>query len=81
MVDLDCVVRGYDRLTLVDASVMPDLPKCNTHLTTVAIAERFIQRLGARRMEGGERRVARLRGVHCRLGRCEAPPVRLSALV
>jgi choline dehydrogenase-like flavoprotein len=44
VVDLDCAVRGYQALRVVDASVMADLPKCNTHLTTVAIAERFIQR-------------------------------------
>ncbi len=44
VVDLDCAVRGYQALHVVDASVMPDLPKCNTHLTTVAIAERFVQR-------------------------------------
>jgi choline dehydrogenase-like flavoprotein len=42
VVDLDCAVRGYERLRVVDASVMPDLPKANTHLTTVAIAERLI---------------------------------------
>jgi choline dehydrogenase-like flavoprotein len=44
VVDLNGVVRSYDRLRVVDASVMPDLPKCNTHPTTVAIAQRFIQR-------------------------------------
>ena len=44
VVDLDCAVHGYQALRVVDASVMPDLPKCNTHLTTVAIAERFVQR-------------------------------------
>jgi len=44
VVDLGCAVRGYQALQVVDASVMPDLPKCNTHLTTVAIAERYVQR-------------------------------------
>jgi choline dehydrogenase-like flavoprotein len=44
VVDPDCAVHGYQALRVVDASVMPDLPKCNTHLTTVAIAERFMQR-------------------------------------
>ncbi len=44
VVDLDCAVRGYRALSVVDAPVMPDLPKCNTHLTTVAIAERFLER-------------------------------------
>jgi choline dehydrogenase-like flavoprotein len=47
VVDLDCAVRGYDGLRVVDASVMPDLPKANTHLTTVAIAERFALRTRA----------------------------------
>jgi choline dehydrogenase-like flavoprotein len=45
VVDLDCTVRGYEALRVVDASVMPDLPKCNTHLTTVAIAERFVEQI------------------------------------
>ena len=47
VVDLDLAVRGYAGLRVVDASVMPDLPKCNTHLTTVAIAERFAKRFNA----------------------------------
>ena len=47
VVDLDLAVRGYAGLRVVDASVMPDLPKCNTHLTTVAIAERFAKRWNA----------------------------------
>jgi choline dehydrogenase-like flavoprotein len=41
VVDTQCRVRGYDGLRVCDASVMPDLPKANTHLTTVAIAERL----------------------------------------
>jgi 5-(hydroxymethyl)furfural/furfural oxidase len=41
VVDTTCSVIGYDRLRVCDASVMPDLPKANTHLTTVAIAERL----------------------------------------
>jgi choline dehydrogenase-like flavoprotein len=40
VVDTQCRVIGYDGLRVCDASVMPDLPKANTHLTTVAIAER-----------------------------------------
>lgn len=42
VVDTDCRVIGYEQLRVCDASVMPDLPKANTHLTTVAIAERLI---------------------------------------
>jgi len=36
----DCQVIGYDNLHVMDASVMPTIPRANTHLTTVAIAER-----------------------------------------
>ena len=49
VVDPHCAVNGYANLHVVDASVMPDLPKCNTHLTTTAIAERFIALRGAER--------------------------------
>jgi choline dehydrogenase-like flavoprotein len=43
VVDTECRVIGYDGLRVCDASVMPDLPKANTHLTTVAIAERLVE--------------------------------------
>jgi choline dehydrogenase-like flavoprotein len=45
VVDLDCRVQGYERVRVCDASVMPDLPKANTHLTTVAIADELARRL------------------------------------
>jgi len=45
VVDTDCRVIGYDSLRVCDASVMPDLPKANTHLTTVAIAQRLLTKL------------------------------------
>lgn len=45
VVDTNCRVIGYDALRVCDASVMPDLPKANTHLTTVAIAERLSQKM------------------------------------
>ena len=44
VVDAQCRVHGYEALSVCDASVMPDLPKANTHLTTVAIAHRFVER-------------------------------------
>jgi 5-(hydroxymethyl)furfural/furfural oxidase len=47
VVDTNCRVIGYEQLRVCDASVMPDLPKANTHLTTVAIAERLIERMRA----------------------------------
>jgi 5-(hydroxymethyl)furfural/furfural oxidase len=45
VVDTDCRVIGYERLRVCDASVMPDLPKANTNLTTVAIAQRLISKM------------------------------------
>jgi choline dehydrogenase-like flavoprotein len=45
VVDTDCRVIGYDQLRVSDASVMPDLPTANTHLTTVAIADRLITKM------------------------------------
>ncbi len=47
VVDLDCRVIGYESLRVCDASVLPDLPKANTHLTTVAMAERLAAKLRA----------------------------------
>lgn len=41
VVDLQGRVMGTQGLRVADASVMPDLPRANTHLTTVAIAERI----------------------------------------
>ncbi|MSX79719.1 MAG: hypothetical protein F2737_05795, partial [Actinobacteria bacterium] len=40
VLDPQCRVIGYEGLRVCDASVMPDLPRANTHLTTVVIAER-----------------------------------------
>jgi choline dehydrogenase-like flavoprotein len=39
VVDTECRVIGFEGLRVCDASVMPDVPRANTHLTTVAIAE------------------------------------------
>jgi choline dehydrogenase-like flavoprotein len=47
VVDVDCRVQGYEQLRVCDASVMPDLPRANTHLSTVAIAELLARRMGA----------------------------------
>jgi 5-(hydroxymethyl)furfural/furfural oxidase len=44
VVDLDRAVRSYEALRVVDASVSTEIPRCNTHPTTVAVAERFVQR-------------------------------------
>ena len=48
VVDNDCNVIGYAGLRVCDASVMPDLPNANTHLTTVALAERLVARARSR---------------------------------
>lgn len=39
-VDESLRVRGVSRLRVVDASVIPAIPCCNTHLPTLALAER-----------------------------------------
>jgi len=53
VVDTDCRVIGFDNLYVVDASVIPDIPRANTHLTTVAIAERMAHKLRQRRVAAG----------------------------
>ncbi len=45
VVDPQCRVIGCTGLRVVDASVMPEVPRANTHLTTVAIAERMADML------------------------------------
>jgi choline dehydrogenase-like flavoprotein len=36
-------VLGIDGLVVADASVMPTIPRANTNLTTVAVAERIAE--------------------------------------
>ncbi|MGA0839633.1 MAG: GMC family oxidoreductase [Pseudomonadales bacterium] len=48
VVDPFCRVRGTDSLWVIDASVMPEVPAANTHLTTVMIAERMADVLRGR---------------------------------
>ena len=52
VVDTACRVIGYEGLLVSDASVMPAVPRANTHLPTVMIAERVAAAL---RAEGPER--------------------------
>jgi choline dehydrogenase-like flavoprotein len=40
VVDPSCRFIGVDNLFVVDASIMPTIPRTNTHLTAVMIAER-----------------------------------------
>jgi 5-(hydroxymethyl)furfural/furfural oxidase len=41
VVDPACRVIGYTGLRVCDASVLPDLPRANPHLTIVVVAERL----------------------------------------
>jgi len=41
----DGTVKGVGGLRVVDASVMPNLPRCNTNLTTMMIAEKMSDRI------------------------------------
>ena len=45
VVDPDCRVVGVEGLRVVDASIMPEVPRANTHLTTVMIAEHMAERM------------------------------------
>ena len=40
-------VHGIERLSIVDASIMPDVPSGFTHFPTIMIAERLSERLVA----------------------------------
>jgi choline dehydrogenase len=42
VVDDHLAVHGVERLRVVDASVMPRIPRAPTNLTTIAIAERAV---------------------------------------
>ena len=41
VVDGEGRIRGLDGLRIIDASVMARLPSANTHLATIALAERL----------------------------------------
>ncbi len=45
VVDTDCRVIGCEDLRVIDASIMPENVRANTHLTTVMIAELMADRL------------------------------------
>jgi choline dehydrogenase len=40
VVDQECRVRGVEGLWVVDASVIPTIPRANTNLTCIMIGER-----------------------------------------
>jgi 5-(hydroxymethyl)furfural/furfural oxidase len=45
VVDPDCQVLGTENLRVIDGSIMPDVPRANTNLTCITIAEHMAQRL------------------------------------
>ena len=45
VVDPSCAVIGAEGLRVIDASVMPENPRANTHFTTVMIAEKMADEL------------------------------------
>jgi choline dehydrogenase-like flavoprotein len=47
VVDSEGRVHGAERLSIVDASIMPDVPSGFTHFPTIMIAERLSERLVA----------------------------------
>jgi choline dehydrogenase len=51
VVDTECRVRGVDGLRVVDASVMPAVPRGNTNAPTIAIAEKASDQILGRTAE------------------------------
>lgn len=51
VVDPECRVVGVGGVRVIDASIMPEAPRANTHLTTVMIGERMAERF--KRIRGG----------------------------
>ena len=47
VVDPDGRVLGVEGLCVADASVFPTVPRANTHLSALAVAEAMAERLGA----------------------------------
>jgi choline dehydrogenase len=45
VVDPDGRVQGVDGLVVADASILPTIPRANTHLTVLAVAEAMAERL------------------------------------
>jgi choline dehydrogenase len=45
VVDDELKVRGLEGLRVIDASIMPEVPRANTHLSVVMIAEKLADEL------------------------------------
>jgi 5-(hydroxymethyl)furfural/furfural oxidase len=48
VVDPDCRVVGFDGLRVIDGSIMPNVPRANTNLTCMTIAEHMATRMTRR---------------------------------
>jgi choline dehydrogenase len=61
VVDAACRTHGIERLMVVDASVIPEIPAANTNVPTIMVAERVSAwlRQGSRKEVSGPPRVAR----------------------
>jgi 5-(hydroxymethyl)furfural/furfural oxidase len=68
VVDRECRVRAVSKLRVVDASIMPTCVRANTHLATIAIAERAAEIIGAAYKSGDDTSVRVVL-----LGSCEKP--------
>lgn len=55
VVTTDCRVIGVDALRVVDASIMPNIPRANTHLSTVMVGELMAERIVREHREGQAR--------------------------
>jgi choline dehydrogenase len=48
VVDTECAVLGVEALSVVDAAIIPTVPRTNTNLAAMAVAARFVERRRAR---------------------------------
>ena len=53
VVDPDCRVLGVEGLRVIDGSIMPNVPRANTNLTCMTIAEHMATRLARRQVPAG----------------------------
>ena len=51
VVDPACCVRGIEGLRVVDTSVVPSVPRSNTNMLAVALAERIAERMAGASQE------------------------------
>jgi len=70
VVDRECRVRAVSKLRVVDASIMPTCVRANTHLATIALAERAAEIIAAAYKSGDDTSVRIVL-----LGSCEKPVV------